>query len=642
MQISNQTPSRNPRKRSYKGYTFKERLLPSILVSLLAPMTAAFIAPFEIFGNNMDEFKFVLADFWGLCFLIALGASAILTTILLLCRGRVFDVVFGLIFGLSIMFFVQSTFLSLAQTSLGGDGTSAVVPTNEIVVNTIIWVLVTVACILVMLLLNRYKDTVRLIATMLLAIALFMSFVSFLTVSLTTDIYNENHQSVSPDEIPNETEQMTEAEGVGNETETSNGQGGPSTLPETTPDEQTSSETDTTAETEEEESRLLTVENLTSLAKDNNVVVFVIDRFSGEYYHEAMERCPEIFSELGGFTFFDDYISLYPRTFPAVSHLITGVKTDFSLSRLEYFNKAYTEAPIMNALSDNGFDINIYTDSYYGYDDASDMAGYASNISGEVTYEIVNKPRLSLDMIRLGLYRSLPLVAQPIVGDLRTPTFEQYVDYGTEHDVFSTDAKKIYTHITSEDFTLRDTSKGYALIHMSGCHMPNRYDENFGSPSAAEQRDSTVGMKQSFKIINRYIQEMKRLGVYDNATIIILGDHCDIGSDKDFPYYPHITGLFVKPAGKSTGDTNVSNAPITTEDVLATILRAANAPMPEDGWRTVFEIEENENRVRNYYFQRLLPNARYEEGIYEITGSGKTLANWKLVEVRPLGKSIYN
>lgn len=636
--------SKASKKKAYQGYTFKERLLPSILLSLLAPLTIAGIAPFEIFSNNMDEFKFVLGDFWGLCLLLALATSAVLATILLVCRGRVFDVVFGLIFGLSVMFFVQSTFLSLSQTSLGGDGTSAVMPPDEIAVNTVIWVLVTMACILVMLLLNRFKDTVRLIATMVLVVALFMSFVSFLTVSLTTDVYNGTHPSPSLGETTDTSaEETDETEidpetGIESESESTPIGGAPVGTPET----ETAPADGETAASETEPPRMLTVENLTSLAQNNNVVIFVVDRFSNEYYHEAVERCPEIFSEMGGFTFFDDYISLYPRTYPAIPHLLTGVENDFSLSRIDYFQKAYTEAPMMHALADAGFDINVYTDSYYGYNDTKDMEDYTTNVSGKISYKIVEKPRLSWDMIRLGLYRSLPLAAQPLVGDLRTPTFDRYVKYTTEHDVFSTDMKSIYTHITAEDFSLRDASKGYALIHMSGCHMPNRYDENFGSPTAIEQRDSTVGMKQSFKIISRYIQEMKRLGVYENATIIILGDHCDIGSDRDFPYYPHLTSLFVKPAGRSTGDINVSNAPITTDDVLATVLKAANVPMLEDDWRTVFEIGENEMRTRRYLFQRLLPNARYEEGVYEITGSGKILANWRLTEVRPLGKSIYN
>ncbi len=598
-------PPEPPKKQPYKGFSFKERLLPSILLAILAPLTVACIAPFEIFGGNLDEFKFVLGDFFGLCLLAALAASAVLAAVLLVCRGRVFDVVFGLIFGLSIMTFVQSTFLSLTQTALDGDGTGSAVSMGQIVLNTVIWAVIAAACIVAMLLLNRHKDTVRLISVMVLGIALFMSFVSFLTVSLTTDVYATAKQPAA--EV-----------------------------------EQTGAETGADGESDDTAKRMLTVENLTTLAKDRNVIVFVVDRFSNEYYHTAQEACPEIFAELGGFTFFDDYISLYPRTLPAVPHLVTGVEDDFSLSRVDYLQKAYQEAPLMNALYADGYDINVYTDDYYGYDNASDMAAYTSNISGKMEYTIVNKPRLSWDMLRLGLYRSLPLAAQPLVGTISTPTFEQYVVYKTEQDIYSTNMKKIYETLTADDFTLRETDNGYSFIHMSGCHLPTPYNEDFEVASAAERNDSTVAMKVSFKLISRYIQEMKRLGVYEDATILILGDHCSIGSDTESPYFAHLTSLMVKPAGRSTGDIRISHAPITSEDIFATILDAADVSTSDDDRRTVFEIGEDEVRTRRYLFQRLLSNGKYEEEIYEITGPGKDLANWKLVGVRSLGKSIYS
>ncbi len=401
------------------------------------------------------------------------------------------------------------------------------------------------------------------------------------------------------------TETKAETDGVGSktgaeaDTDTSTGT---ETAAAAGTDTQTETETktDTESETLSDAERVLTVENLTTLAKKNNIIVFVVDRFSNEYYHTAMEECPEIFDELTGFTFFDDYISLYPRTLPAIPHLVTGVENDFSLSRTEYFEKAYQEAPLMNALHERGFDINIYTDDYYGYDDATVMAAYTSNIS-----------------------------------DKGAGT----ADYAE----FSTNMRAVYSQLTDGDLTLRDIDNGYAFIHISGCHLPISYDENFqsvsGTPSA---NDSTVAMKVSFKLINRYIQEMKRLGVYENATILILGDHCSIGSDTRSPYYAHITSLLVKPAGLSEGDIRLSHAPIAPEDIFATVLKAADAPLEDPAWRTVFEIGEDEVRTRRYLFQRRLDNGKYEEEVYEITGSGKNLENWNLVDVRQLDKSIYD
>lgn len=591
------TPEKVPvgaTKQPYRGFTFKERLLPGLLLAVLAPLAIFFVAPFEIYGSNTSEFLFVLGDFWGFCLAMAILTALVLAAVLLLSRGKAFDILYGLIFGLSLMLFLQGNYLSIGHTSLEGDGTGGDMSVAYIVVNTVIWVAVVAACIVAMLLLNRYKDTVRLVATMATCVLIFMTFVTFLMVSLTTDVYA--------------TEKDFNASNGG-----------------------------------AVEQQMLTTEYLDTLATDENVVVFLVDRFDARYYDTAMKECSSIFDDLDGFTFFSDFISRYPRTYPAVTHLITGVETDFTTSRGQYFETAYQSAPVMNALKAQGYDINLYTDDGYGYFNAAYMAGYASNLSGGVSYEIVNRPALALDMIRLSLYRSLPAALRFTVGDIRTTTFDKYALFDeSEYDVYDTDMKKVYSGVDGE-FTFRDAEKGYSLIHMAGCHLPNQYDEHFNPVSEEEKNSPVVAMKQSFKIISAYINQMKRMGVYEDATIVILGDHASIGSDSKDPYYPHVTGLMVKPAG-ATGEGIVrSDAPITVEDVFATILKAAGAPEAEDYGRTVFEIPEDEVRTRRYCFQRRDFQTDNDEQItYEITGSGHDLANWKIVDRHFIGKSIYD
>ena len=135
---------------------------------------------------------------------------------------------------------------------------------------------------------------------------------------------------------------------------------------------------------------------------------------------------------------------------------------------------------------------------------------------------------------------------------------------------------------------------------------------------------------------------MKRLGVYENSTIIITGDHASIGSDSKDPYYAHMTALLVKPAGVSEGEIMTSSASIAPENIFATIRAAAGLDLPEnEEWRTVFEIPENEIRTRCYLFQRKTSDG-YESITYEITGNGNLFSNWKIVDRKALGKSIYS
>ena len=582
-------------KPAYKGFTLKEKLLPVILLSLVSPFLVCFFGPFEIFGNNMDLFKFSFGDFWLICTLLVAGIAAVLCTVLLLLRGRAFDVVYGLVFGISLMFFIQGNFLSMGLSSLSGDGTAEQgLGFWEIFLNTAIWVLVIGGSIAAILLLDRFRDMVKLISTVVLIAILGSSLISFTVLSLTTDVFTEQQMT-----------QIVQGE------------------------------------------QMLTVKNLDTFATDQNVIVFIVDRFDYTYYDDAQKNYPEIFDELDGFTYFADYITLYPRTFPGALHVLTGVETDFTLSHDEYMTGAYKNSEHLLSIKEQGFDVNIYTDDYYCYEDAGDMGAYAENLSGKLSYDIVQSTSLSFDMIRLSLYRYLPFCMQGIVGQVSTPMFDKYVEYETEYDVFSTNMPKVYELMTKDDFTLRQSRKGYSFIHVDGCHLPTEYDSDY-NPLPEEDPDGLSWntenvMKQSFKIIARYIAEMKRLGVYENATIIITGDHARIRSDSAEPNASYVTALLVKPAGASEGEIQNNYAQLDVDNVLATIKEASGIPTDEP---TVFEVPEGQEQVRRLWFQRYDKDAAgkvvYENIIYEIRGNGKEFANWKVVDRYSLGKSIYD
>ena len=317
------------KKPVYKGFTTKEKILPVIMLSLIAPFMVCFFGPFEIFGNNIDQFKFALGDFWLLCILISLCLAAVIGALLMLLRGRAFDVAYGTMLGISLMLFLQGNFLSMGMTSLEGDGAAeGGLGFGKILINTAIWVLIVGGSIAVMLLLDKYRDTVRLTSIVVLVAVLGSSLISFATLSLTGEVFtSDKNMQISLDG-----------------------------------------------------EQVLTVKNLDTLANGENVIVFIVDRFDHEYYEDAAAKYPEIFDELQGFTYFDDYVTLYPRTFPGALHVLTGVETDFSLSHGEYMTDAYKNSAHLQAIKQEGFDINIYTDDYYCYEDATDMSAYAENV----------------------------------------------------------------------------------------------------------------------------------------------------------------------------------------------------------------------------------------------------------------------
>lgn len=660
------------KKSEYKGFTIKEKLLPVILLSLAAPFMVFFFGPFEIFGNNMDQFKFAFWDFWLICALMVLGVAAVLCAVLLLLRGRAFDVVYGLVFGTSLMIFIQGNFLSMGMSSLAGDGNNEQgLAFGDLFVNTAIWVLIIGGSIAAILLLNRYRDMVKLISTVVLIAVFGSTLISFAVLALTTDVLADR-------EMVGTQQQGEDDEGysIVNEWTSTKKELDLCSTPEIKDDKSNVVQTIGSSKrilrvgihpesgwskvsvdgeiyyalsehiAEQEGERVLTVKNLDVLAKEQNVIVFIVDRFDYSYYQDAAKHYPEIFAELEGFTSFEDYITLYPRTFPGVLHVLTGVETDFTLSHDEYMTHAYENSEHLQAIKQAGFDVNIYTDDYYCYDNASVMSAYADNVSGLVSYRVQETASLSMDMIRLSLYRYLPFCAQGVVGNVNTPMFDKYVVYDMPNDIYSTDMRKVYELLNEDGLVLGNYDKGYSFIHIDGCHKSTIYDSDFNEIPADDPDNlawSTENvMRQSFKVISYYLAEMKRLGVYEDATIIITGDHAAIRSDTKVPDNVYVTGLFVKPAGKSEGELVKNYAQLDVDNVLATIKEAVGIPTDEP---TVFEVPEGVDQTRYLMFQRWPSSDKGETSweyiVYEIVGNGKDFANWEIVSRESGKNSIY-
>jgi hypothetical protein len=304
-------------------------------------------------------------------------------------------------------------------------------------------------------------------------------------------------------------------------------------------------------------------------------------------------------------------------------------------------------------MHDEGYQINVYTDEYYGYHDANSMKKYVSNIShDEVGYQIVKKFYLSWDMVRLSMYRYFPFCAKSVVGNISTPSFQQYVVYDSEYEKFTTDMRNAYLFLQDNPPRISDAKKNFSFIHVEGCHIPNPYNEKFEpAVTPEEQYSSNVALKQSFHIIELYLDRLKELGLYKDATIIIAGDHGSLLIDDGFAgadtvmlnerEQPFLTALFVKPSGSENAPLIESSAPIAQADIIPAILESEGIQTDSAFGRSLFDVEEGEMRVRRSVFHRRL-GGNDEEVIFKIIGSGKNLNNWMIESRDKFVGDLYN
>lgn len=567
-----------------------KKLLPTALLSLAAPLTVCVFGPFDIYYGNINELLFSLGDFLPICLLVALCAAAVIFAVLMLLRGLAYDIGCALVAGVSLMLFVQRGYLNMGISSLAGDVDSAVeIGLGANILNAVIWLAVCAGAVSAIIFLRKkHLETVMTVTVIAMVALIGMQLVSFGVVSITSDVY-----------VP----VMERA--------------------------------DKTSGGEQSEPMVLTYENMGELSRGKNIVFFLVDRFDAKYYRKMLTAEPEFFNKLDGFTYFDDYTSLYARTYPAVASILTGKDHDYltNESKADKFADFYGDGGgHLGTLESYGYDINVYTEKSYVYTDASVMDEYVDNTSGVDEYYIDSKWSLAKDMLRLSLGQMLPLCAKSAVGYLSTPTFNAHAVYETVEGEFMVNESStayLADRLEQSDFVKNDGKGQFTFIHLYGCHDTTR--------------TSNENIEITFELIYHYLDQMKKMGVYENATIIITGDHAAalsdskmIGSASKSDDGTRVTAMLFKRSGDSGRALATSSAQISQDELWNTIFESEGLDAEKSG-ESFFDIPEGVDRERRYIFEMyknsknndLKYNRLYE---YKIVGTANDGENWTIVK----------
>ena len=604
-------------------YSAKRKIPLSLLLAFTAPLTVFFFGPFETYCGNMKEFLFSLGDFLPYCIGYGAVAAVAIFAVLMLLNGRAYDIAVGVVVWLSVMTFVQRYYLNFDVNALAGDGVgNAETEVATVVLTTLVWVVVGAAVIFASIWLKKKNIAPFFVASaVVLIVVLATQTVGFAARSLTTDVYvpvNERVEDEAESGSDGESESESESESEKKQPTTVN-------------------------------KGVLTYENLNELSNKNNVIFFLIDRFDVRYFENLQKTDPEFLESLGGFTFYNDYTSLYCRTYPAVASIITGKENDFEGTRLNYFKEIYGDGGHLRAMNDAGYTVNLYTEQYYVYDDAFQMIDYVDNVSGTNGYYIDDKTELAKDMIRLSLNTCLPFPLKDAVGELSTPKFNSHVVNNVDEPTYDADNKNVYEYITEHDFVKNNSDGQFSFIHIYGCHTPVKHNLNWEKANDKEKNDTTMALKQSLTIVYEYIEQMKKLGVYDDATIVITGDHPAalsdsklIGEASKSDNGTRVTAMLFKRAGETGAELKTSTAQISQDELWNTIYESEGLMSLKTG-DSFFDIAEGEERVRRYLFERSVTledgKTRADEIVeYKITGTARDRENWEIEKVTVIGK----
>ncbi len=510
----------------------KDRLI--LLLAVFFPAYMFFLhAPFEMYLTNRNNFWFSLADFWWLIVLTFLAVFMVLFLIGAFLPKKLRDIysVVGLAGGLCV--YVQGNFLNIDLGSINGSEVIWSNYTTKFIVNLIIWGAIILAAVAVYLI---FKNKGAKILSILCSFIILMQLVTLGTLLIG---YEGKESSYS-----------------------------------------------------DQSQYAVTDKDLYTVSKDQNVIVMLLDMFDNEYMRQILDQNPEVKDTFKDFTFFDNAVGAYSTTCYAVGNFLTGTTVN---NQGEDFNQsvevAYENTTMFDELIENDYLVDIYiADGYIPLELRQKSQNYEA-----VQVAVFNNFKLAKRLYRLVGCRFAPDYLKSIIWMDGTEFNELKTLKSSEHQAYSDNNLTFYNGLNENGIKLCD-DKRFKFIHLLGTHYPYEFNSDLQPIPATSSNDQAVDTaKGVLKIVDTYIDELKKNGAYDNSTIILVADH---------GFY--LNGVLTNPLvmiKQPNADMpfTVSQAPVSHYDLHATIMSSIGLNQDGKYGKSMFDIQPGEERERIFY-----------------------------------------
>ena len=553
--------------------SFWKRLLISAVAVFAACFTFVFFGPLELVAFSGESLVFGYKDIVWLLVATMFAVTAVLSVLISLLKGKIFNYIVCFIFSSTVAAYIQSMFLNGSLGALTGDAIPWAEMRSEMGRSIAVWVIVYIAFYFLMYL-NRKMWT-----NAIYYVSAFIIFIQFFSsVGIFAGLYD-----------------------MGNV---------------------------------EMEDCQLTTRGMYEYSSKDNVFVFVLDRLDFDYIQRVLDEDPDFLEPLDGFTGYNNAISAFARTQPALNQMLTGCEDlAYNVPTEKFFKDSWKQdgKDLLRDLSGAGFTSEFYTDVYSLFSDPDYVAQYVINSQSGAPKEINKKVMLS-KLMELSAYRYLPINFKPFYW-ADTNYFNQ--------DVLVSDDSKTYVfadHEYADGFKTAVADReqsSFKFYHFNGPHAP--YTLTSEGKLSETETSVTEQLMGCMNILYATFDRMKELGIYDDATIIITGDHGMHQGDKKPVLAATRLGLFYKPANSSGTKLTWSSAPVCTDNIPATLIKNVGGDYSLYG-TPLDEIGENDEVVR-YYYKSASSSGSYDEVkyyVYEIIGDAADFDNWKLIETKDI------
>ncbi len=279
-----------------------------------------------------------------------------------------------------------------------------------------------------------------------------------------------------------------------------------------------------------------------TFASRDNVVIVVVDCMSEFLLKKLLKKTPEIGAMFQDFTCFDGIVSgTIPQTIYAVPALLTGMEystqenTPWKGDHGEFIKLAYqSEKSLFKNFREAGFRCEAYPF-------ALQAISYNRNLLDNVVQRTTHTQSFHM-FSGVFFLKMLPFFIKTVISDSGLSLDHLFVGPVDEVVISSGDVPHdiVFYRRLSTEMKLGDCERELKYLHLQGAHGPLKTNEKL---EATLDTNAERQLRGSLRNVELLLGNMKKLGIYDEALIVVTGDHTE-------RYTPEMITLVKRPEEK--------------------------------------------------------------------------------------------
>ncbi|MCQ2751881.1 MAG: sulfatase-like hydrolase/transferase [Coriobacteriales bacterium] len=374
-----------------------------------------------------------------------------------------------------------------------------------------------------------------------------------------------------------------------------------------------------------------TQNGMLELSPKQNVVVLILDTISTDLFDEVYSQDKSFVEDFDEFTIYNNTTCYFEYTRYASPFLLTSLTPRDTTST----NQMWTDGTkFVRDINSAGFDVGLYTLDFFA--SKSYFKPYVKNLEEsefQYTYD-----RFIPSLAKLAAFRDAPWLLKPmLVTDAERVNDKTAPQYTSEEKYYTGNDAQLYQELVSQNMTLKDDSQNgsFRYYHLSGVHPPITYLEDFSEDET--KATEITEFKANMNLVKAYINELKRLGVYDNTMIIVTADHGVGETSTNTLDHPSFPIFFVKNYNTSGVHEKVKFSNIATghQDYHVSVIDAVGADTSSYQGTVLRTLIENTNpryfyKIHNPYKDGKFVNEDYfTEYVVKDGKDSRVLENWE-------------